>query len=91
MTESRNTFRHRLEIGTNVVVLIVALLVIGILVKNYFGTSPNRPTDSGLKKGISFGPLADSVNFTASPKTLLLFLSTHCKYCEKSLPFYSVL
>jgi thioredoxin-related protein len=33
-------------------------------------------------------PVVPGVDYANSDRTLVLFLSTHCKYCEVSLPFY---
>lgn len=49
-------------------------------------TTP-RPALVSFKTGMK-APVVPKVDYSSSDRTLVLFLSTHCKYCEMSLPFY---
>jgi protein-disulfide isomerase len=46
-----------------------------------------RPTHVSFQPGVK-APVVPGVDYASSDRTLVLFLSTHCKYCEISLPFY---
>ena len=45
-----------------------------------------RPA-AALKSGTR-APTVAGLNYAESDRTLVLFLSTHCNYCTKSVPFY---
>lgn len=73
----------------NVAIIIVAILLVAVLVN--IGLSPTPPksvaVDSPqIKPGAKLS-LAD-MDWTKSGQTLLLILSTNCRYCAESAPFY---
>ena len=45
-----------------------------------------RPFQAGMH-----APAVRGVDYASADRTLVLFLSTHCGYCEKSVPFYKEL
>jgi thiol-disulfide isomerase/thioredoxin len=49
-------------------------------------TTPH-PTHASFPAGAK-APVVPGVDYASSDRTLVLFLSTHCKYCEISPPFY---
>ena len=73
-----------LEATTNVVVIVVALVVGGATVKNYF-TSDVPKTSAAKLVGRH---LENAYQWKAHPATLLLALRKDCRYCEASMPFY---
>ncbi|HVO99356.1 MAG TPA: redoxin domain-containing protein [Bryobacteraceae bacterium] len=46
-----------------------------------------RPLRVAFQPGAK-APAVPGVDYASSDRTLVLFLSTHCKFCETSLPFY---
>jgi thioredoxin-related protein len=89
-TMGATDWKGRLEIVINACVLIAALMFLGILITNYSTRTDNKPALNDLKKGSQMVPLK-GVDFAKSKKTLVLFLNSQCKYCEKSAPFYAQL
>ena len=49
-------------------------------------TTP-RPARVAFQPGAK-APAVPGIDYGNSDRTLVMFLSTHCKYCEMSLPFY---
>jgi len=74
----------KLEMGANVAIIIVALAVVAMLVKNYWA-SPAEPHHS-ITTGSKFGLKVDDGR--SNPKTVVLALSTNCHYCTESAEFY---
>ena len=81
--------RKYLEVVTNVAVLIAAAVIIGVFVKSYIGGKPAKPAPP-LPKGEILADIKD-VNFADAPKTLVFALSSGCRYCIQSVPFYQTL
>jgi len=83
----------KIEIASNIAIITVALLFGSVLVSRYLlPASTPKPVaveDDGITAGTKL-PLAD-VDWSKSDKTLLLVLSTTCRYCTESTPFYQKL
>lgn len=83
---------RRIEIASNITILVcgvlAALLFAGQL--RVFVARGNSSMDSGVLKPGSTLSL-QGVDWAASDRTLLLVLSTHCRFCTQSLPFYATL
>jgi thioredoxin-related protein len=78
-----------LEVATNVAVLLVAIAVLGTFVANL--TRKSGPQlHVGLEKGQALADIP-SINYSNSPKTMLIAMSTKCHYCSESAPFYKQL
>ena len=77
-----------LDVTTNVVVVVFAIVAIGVLVRNYF-PGVGKPGVE-VKKGSVFPNIA-GVDYKQSPRTLILALNVDCRYCLKSVPFYNSL
>jgi hypothetical protein len=77
-----------LDLTTNIVVVLFAVVAIGVLVKNYF--APHSPNTTVVKKGSVF-PQIDGVDYKKAPRTLILALNVDCRYCTRSVPFYNSL
>ncbi len=61
----------------------------GTLALNYYRESQlATQLRSGLEKGTVLGPL-QGVDYSDSPKTLLIALNTSCQYCAVSAPFHN--
>lgn len=85
---SRKKLKDILDVTTNVVVVVFALVAIGILVKNYF--APGAKTSVAVTKGSVLGAIA-GVDYKQAPRTLILALNVDCRFCTKSVPFYNSL
>jgi len=74
-----------LDTLSSVAILIVAVLVGGLVVREYLAPAPkSRPPQIGAGQTI---PLKE-INWAESPKHLVLALSSRCRYCTESAPFY---
>lgn len=78
----------RLELVANVAIIVVALTLATVVVKNYLIGAGSRQTPS--QNEISTGPTLASVpvNWNQSSRTLVLALSATCRFCSESGPFY---
>lgn len=72
--------------------LIVACIAVTVAAARSLGSPPasTTPSQPGYERGAIF-PAIDGVQFGSRDKTLILFVSTRCKYCDESLPFYQQL
>ena len=76
----------RLELIVNVCLIVAGVLLvftIGRAIIRYKSSQVGRP--SSIANGIK---LLSSRDWSRSPQTLVLVLSTDCKYCTASAPFY---
>jgi hypothetical protein len=83
-----NKLKQKVEFLANVAIIVVAVAICAVLIKQYFFTSPapqsQRPT-IGSKIELP------GVDLSAADKTLLLVLQEGCRYCTESGPFYQKL
>jgi hypothetical protein len=73
----------------NVAVVVAAVLLIGLFGKSYF-FSPARSSPDPVKRGTVLRTI-EGVDLHKSLRTLILALSTNCRYCTQSVPFYKEL
>jgi thiol-disulfide isomerase/thioredoxin len=83
----------KLDKAANIALIIACALLIGTLARNYYlSRLPDPNLELGVKKGeqvkLSGEAPADGQSAQA---TLVLALSTHCGFCQDSLPFYQKL
>lgn len=78
-----------LDLTTNVVVVLFAVVAIGVLVKNYLAPQDTK-TRVAITKGTLFPEIA-GVDYKQNPRTLILALNVDCRYCTRSVPFYNSL
>jgi len=83
----------RLDKAANIALILACLLLIGALARNYY---LSRLPDPGIKLGIEKGepvklPADASADTQTAQATLVLALSTHCGFCQDSVPFYQKL
>ena len=78
-----------LDVTTNIVVVVFALVAIGVLVKNYFAPSGAK-TSVALTKGSLLGEIP-GLDYKQAPRTLILGLNVDCRFCSKSIPLYNSL
>ena len=84
----RQKLKNILDVTTNIVVVVFAVLAMGVLVKNYF--APPGKTIMDVRKGSSFPRIA-GVDYKQTSRTLILALNVDCRYCSRSVPFYNSL
>lgn len=90
MRVSRN-IRSRLEVATNVAILLVGAAVLFTFSWNFYQSrQPTARLRPGLQKGLTLAPPA-GINYGDAPETLLVAMSTRCDYCAAGVPFYNQL
>lgn len=78
---------QRLEVLSNVAVIIAAVVLVTILVRREW-PSPQPGSAASLQgKTIDFAAL----NGTPAKRSLIMFISETCHFCEKEMPFYRTL
>jgi len=90
------------QFGANLGIIVLALLLAFVVIHQYIifpdssrqnqssppdGTSPTTQTQRQASLVGMAMPLKD-VNWEANGKTLVMYLSTTCGYCNASVPFY---
>jgi thiol-disulfide isomerase/thioredoxin len=83
----------KLDKAANIALIVACLLLIGTLARNYY---LSRLPDPGITLGIEKGEqvkLSGDASADGQPAqaTLVLALSTHCGFCQESVPFYQKL
>lgn len=85
--------RRRVELLSNIAIILGVILLGGIVVKRYaFVEAPmpaSPPSAEAIKEGTRLA-VAD-IDRGKSEKTLILALSTTCHFCAESTPFYQKL
>lgn len=78
---------QKVEFVANILIIIVAIALGGVLVQKYFFAAPNsRPERVQPVVGAKMEIL--DVGWSQQPKTLILALQTGCHFCNESAPFY---
>ena len=82
-----NKWLQKVELVTNILVIFVAVLIIGVLVQRYlFTRGADQPTrvEPTVGKPVNL----PGEDWSARPKTVVLALQTTCHFCNESAPFY---
>lgn len=87
MIHSKNF--HKLEIITNIAIIVVAILLGVFLIQNIFFHQNTAQPLVGIAKGTKISLLGTS--WGTNQKTLLLVLQKGCKFCTQSMPLYKTL
>jgi hypothetical protein len=80
-----NKLKQNVEFLANLAIIVVAVAICGVLVKQYFFAAPvqaSRQPTVGSKVELP------GVDLSSTEKTLLLVLQEGCRYCTESGPFY---
>ena len=88
-SQTRKTLKAILDVTTNIVVVLFAVVAIAVLVKSYFAPHGVN-TSVDIKKGSAF-PVIAGADYKQAPRTLILALNVDCRYCSRSVPFYNSL
>jgi len=90
----------KLEVLTNVAVIITAVVLYSVLVRKYLTSKSEPPRASATSQSTPRIPSRktrpevgsklslDGIDWTKSERTVLLALSTKCGFCTESAPFY---
>ena len=75
----------KIETAANIVVILVAVVVGSVFLKDRFFSTPSEPNE--VKAGDRLANL-DGWNWGSQDQTLVLALRKGCHFCEDSAPFY---
>jgi hypothetical protein len=75
---------RKIEIAANIAIVVVACVAVLVLVRNYRANSLRQPAT--ISAGARFA--LKNANWMASPKNMVLAVSTTCHFCTESAPFY---
>lgn len=92
-------FFRKVQLAANISIVVIAVLMCVVTVKLFFPTSlpvrigniPPRPDTSASTSTLTPVGKAlplENIDWKASKKTLVLYLSTSCHFCNESSPFY---
>lgn len=76
---------QRIELIANVMIIVVAVLVVGVIAQRYL-SSPSVPPPKGPTVGSKVS--LPNVDFSKSNKNVLLVLQKGCHFCSESAEFY---
>ena len=82
--------KRHLEFITNIAVVLVVVAAVSVGVRQYFRSKRLPESKNRIQVGAVF-PTFSNVNYSQSPKTVILALSVSCRFCISSLPFYQSL
>jgi thioredoxin-related protein len=84
-------FTRNIELATNIAIIVVAVLLSIVLIKNYLlsGAAPNANAPDAPSNGTRMS--LQDVNWAAKKRTLVMVLSDSCRYCTESADFYKKL
>ena len=74
------------EMMANIAIVVVAILLCVVLVKNYLLPAPQPPRPEAIAAGTKLS--LPGIDWKANGRTLVLVLSTTCRFCTESGPFY---
>lgn len=83
-----NKINQRVELAANVLIIVVAVLLIGVVVQRYLLSSPTGDPSARVQPTVGKKINLTDVNFSEKPRTVLLALQTTCHFCNESAPFY---
>ena len=93
-----NKLAQKIELASQIAIIIVAALIGAVLVKNHLLTGSQSKGAAAVNNKPAAGQAADAgltgkavslpVDWKASDQTLVLVLSTTCHFCSESAPFY---
>lgn len=81
-------FSSRLELVANVCLIGASLAVVAAVGMNLWKANVQRFPDAAYSIGDDLPPLG-TLNYSEVEKTLFLVVSSNCKYCVQSMPFYA--
>ncbi|MGI9065469.1 MAG: peroxiredoxin family protein [Pyrinomonadaceae bacterium] len=79
----------KVELIANLAIIVVAILLAVVFVRNYFASGSRTPADaepSSIHTGTKLS--IPGVDWNANSPTLVMALSTQCHFCTESASFY---
>jgi len=84
-TPHRSNMQKKLEMAANIAILVVAIAVVGLVVKREFFTKADRgPAPDMVGKKLPLG----NIDWAGSNNHLVLALQEDCHFCSESAAFY---
>lgn len=77
---------QRVELTANILIIVVALLLTGLIGQRYFFARSNKQAE--IMPTIGKTVNLPNEDWSAQPKTIVLALQTTCHFCNDSAPFY---
>ncbi len=81
-------FSQKIEVAANVLIVVVAMLIVGVLIEKYFIAAPGQNQQARITPTVGKLVNLPGEEFTAREKTIVLALQTTCQFCNESVPFY---
>src|SRR5205814_10521239 len=80
----------KIEVVANIAIIVVAVILGGILVRQYYFANNRDVRSANADPRIPTGTriLLPDIDWAGNGQTLLLFLSTDRHFCSESAPFY---
>lgn len=84
------TVSQKIELAANVLIIVVALLLGGVLVKKFIlnDSAKNNQPPVRVQPAVGSKLEVSDVDWSQQKKTLVLALQTTCHFCNESAPFY---
>jgi thioredoxin-related protein len=79
---------HKAELAANILIIVAAALLIGVIVEKYFFSKPAINQQARVQPVIGSHMNLLDENRANQSKTLILALQTGCHFCNESAPFY---
>lgn len=84
-----NKLIPKIELVANLLIIVVAVLLIGVMVKKYVYSPAAAPAQSQrVEPAVGAKVNVPDVDWSKQPKTLILALQKGCHFCSESAPFY---
>jgi thioredoxin-related protein len=95
MSQKINNLHQTIQSAANIAIIIVTVLLAGVAVARYMQPARSDPSTIARAESRKVTPgtkiqLAN-VDYGKSDKTLVMVLSTTCRFCTASVPFYQKL
>jgi thiol-disulfide isomerase/thioredoxin len=85
--------QSKLEIGANIAIIVVAVLIVGLLIRLFFLPGGQQSTKTEYPPTPVTGTKVNlpGVDWEHQSQTVLMVLQKGCHYCSESAPFYQKL
>ena len=83
-----SSWSKKLEGGANIAIILVAIIIGVVFVKNYLLSSPPAPESRDYRIPAGTKLSLPEVDWAHNGETLLLVLQKGCHFCAESAPFY---
>ena len=79
-------YAAKIDLITNILTIIVAILLIGLFVQRYI--FPSNAGERSKSPTIGKAILVDNLDTSKSSKNVLIVMMKGCRFCEESMDFY---